>query len=162
MEDSLQYPRRHFKFLVMPFGLTSAPAIFQALVNDVLRDFLSWPVFAYLDDILIFSRTLEEHVLHVRQMLQRLLQNKLFVKAEKCEFHVDSVSFLGYVIESGQVKTDPQKIQAVAEWPIPTIRKQLQQFLGFANLHWGIIQDYSQVAAPLTRFTSTAPPSFSQ
>ncbi len=90
--------------------------------------------------------------------MQRLLQNKLFVKAEKCEFHVEIVSFLGYVIENGQVKMDPQKIQAVAEWPIPTTGKQLQQFLGFANLYWRFIRDYRWVAAPLTCLTSTASP----
>jgi len=81
-------PLGHFEYLVMPFGLTNAPAVFQALVNNVLRDFLNWSVFVYLDDILIFSRNIEEHVQHVRQVLQRLLENKLFVKEKKCEFHV--------------------------------------------------------------------------
>lgn len=99
----------------MPFGLTNAPAVFQALVNDVMRDFLNRFVFVYLDDILIFSDSPEEHVYHVCQVLQRLLENKLFVKAEKCEFN--SVSFLGYIVGSGQVKPDPAKIQAVADWP---------------------------------------------
>ncbi len=76
---------------------------------------------------------MEEHIQHVRQVLQRFLENKVFVKAEKCEFHVDSVGFLGYIIESGKVKMNPRKIQAVAEWPIPTSRKELQQFLGIVN-----------------------------
>jgi len=106
-------PLGHFEYLVMPFGLTNAPAVFQALVNDVLRDFLNWSVFVYLDDILIFSCNIEEHVQHVRQVLQRLLENKLFVKEEKCEFHFSSVGFLGYILESGQVRVDPGKIQAV-------------------------------------------------
>lgn len=97
-------PLGHFEYLVMPFGLTNAPAVFQALVNDVLRDFLNRFVFVYLDDILIFSKS--EHISHVRQVLQRLRENKLFAKAEKCEFHSSSVSFLGYVIESGQVKSE--------------------------------------------------------
>lgn len=91
-------------------------------------------------------------------MLQRLLENKLFVKAEKCEFHVKSVSFLGYIIESGQVRTDPEKVQAVAEWPKPTTVKQLQQFLGFANFYCRFIRNYSRVVAPLTQLTSTATP----
>jgi len=140
----------------MPFGLTNAPAVFQALVNDVLRDFLNRSVFVYLDDILVCSRNNEEHVQHVRQVLQRLLENKLFVKAEKCEFHVNSVSFLGYIIESGQVRPDPEKIKPVIEWPKPTTVKQLQQFLGFANFYRRFIRDYNRVAAPLTKLTSSA------
>lgn len=75
----------HFKYLVMPFGLTNAPAVFQAIVNDVLRDLLNCVVFVYIDDILIFSRTCEEHIGHFRDVLQWLLENKLFVKAEKCD-----------------------------------------------------------------------------
>ena len=89
-------------------------------------------VFVYLDDILIFSKSPAEHVAHVRQVLQRLLENKLYVKAEKCEFHQQSVPFLGYIIERGQVKADPEKIKAVTAWPTPSTRKQLQRFLGFA------------------------------
>ena len=85
----------------MPFGLTNAPAVFQALVNDVLRDMLNKFVFVYLDDILIFYRSKDEHIHQVQRVLQRLLENSLFVKAEKCEFHVPSVSFLGYVIGRG-------------------------------------------------------------
>lgn len=148
-------PLGHFEYLVMPFGLTNAPAVFQTLVNDVLRDFLNRFVFVYLDDILIFSQSPEEHTHHVRQVLQRLLENKLFVKSEKCEFNKSSVGFLGYIIESGQVRTDPAKVSAVTEWPRPDSRKQLQRFLGFANFYRRFIRNYSQVAAPLTRLTST-------
>lgn len=107
----------------MPFGLTNAPAVFQCLINDVLRDMLNRFVFVNLD-ILIFSHSPQEHV---RLVLQRLLENRLFVKAEKCEFHLSSVSFLGFVVERGQIKTDPTKIKAVVDWPTPTNRKQLQK-----------------------------------
>jgi len=103
----------------MPFGLCNAPAIFQALVNDVLRDFLNLFVFVYLDVILIFSKDLQEHKRHVRQVLQRLLENRLYVKAEKCEFQQSSVTFLGYIFEGGQVRTDPEKTRAVQDWPTP-------------------------------------------
>ncbi|XP_055015782.1 uncharacterized protein LOC129410863 [Boleophthalmus pectinirostris] len=151
-------PLGHFEYLVMPFGLTNAPAVFQTLVNDVLRDMLNKFVFVYLDDILIFSRDLKEHVQHVRLVLQRLLENKLFVKAEKCEFHATSVNFLGFVIQQGQIKADPEKVKAVAEWPRPETRKQLQRFLGFANFYRRFIKDYSRKAAPLTRLTSTLTP----
>lgn len=99
----------HFEYQVMPFGLTNAPAVFQALINDVLRDMLNHFVFVYLDDILFFSRSLDEHVTHVHTVLKRLLENRLFVKAEKCEFHVTLVAFLGFIIEKGQLKPDPAK-----------------------------------------------------
>uniref|UniRef100_A0A8P4FYW6 Gypsy retrotransposon integrase-like protein 1 n=1 Tax=Dicentrarchus labrax TaxID=13489 RepID=A0A8P4FYW6_DICLA len=151
-------PLGHFEYLVMPFGSTNAPAVFQAMVNDVLRDMLNRFLFVYLDDLLIFSQSQEEHVQHVRQVLQRLLENKLYVKAEKCEFHVTSVSFLGFIIERGQVKADPAKIQAVADWPRPTTRKQLQRFLGFANFYRRFIRNYSKVAAPLTKLASVKAP----
>ncbi|XP_059839479.1 uncharacterized protein LOC132401367 [Hypanus sabinus] len=133
-------------------------AFFQALINDVLRDFINGFVFVYLDDILIFSSSPQQHVHLVRQVLQRLGENKIFVKAEKCEFHVPSASFLGYIIEGGQVRADPEKIRAVAEWPKPTDRTQLQRFLGFANFYRRFIRNYSQVEAPLTRLTSPATP----
>ena len=92
------------------------------IVNDVLRDMLNKFVFVYLDDILIFSRTLQDHIQHVTLVLQRLLENKLFVKAEKCVFHTARVHFLGFVIEQGQVKAAPDKVKAVAEWPRPDTR----------------------------------------
>lgn len=89
-------------------------------------------MFVYLDDILFFSQSAQEHVLHVRQVLQRLLENQLFVKAEKCEFHHSTISFLGYVIADGNVQMDPEKVNAVVEWPQPMSRVQLR-FLGFAT-----------------------------
>ena len=148
----------HFEYRVMPFGLTNAPAVFQALVNDVLRDMLDVFVVVYLDDILVFSRTLHEHQQHVRLVLQRLLENRLFVKAEKCEFHASSVGFLGYVIEEGHVKADTGKVKAVEEWPQPTTRTELRQFLGFAGFYRRFIRDFSKVAAPLHALTSTLHP----
>ena len=121
----------HFEYLVMPYGLTNAPAVFQALVNDMLRDFLNTFVIVYLDDILVFSRTPQEHTRHVRQVLHRLLENRLFVKAEKCVFHATSVEFLGYILEKGRVRADPKKVWVVEEWERPYDRTQLRRFLGF-------------------------------
>ncbi len=103
-------PTGHFEYLVMPFGLTNAPAVFQSLVNDVLREFLNKFVFVYLDDILIFSSDLETHKKHVRQVLEQLLLNQLYVKAKKCDFHVSTVSFLGFVVSEGQVSMDLEKV----------------------------------------------------
>lgn len=153
-KTAFKTPLGHFECLVMPFGLTNAPTVFQALINDVLRDFLNVFVFVYLDDILIYSQNLEQHKVHVRTVLQRLLENQLFVKAEKCEFHMPSVSFLGFYFDQGQYRTDAEKTKA-ADWPLPKDRKQLQRFLGFANFYRRFIRNYSQVAAPLTKLTST-------
>ncbi len=124
-------PRGHFEYLVMPFGLSNSPAVFQALVNDVLRDMVNQFIYVYLDDILIFSTSLQEHVQHVRRVLQRLLENGLFVKAEKCEFHAQSVPFLGHIVSAEGIRMDPEKIKAVVEWPSPDSRKALQRFSGF-------------------------------
>ena len=144
----------------MPFGLTNAPAVFQALVNDVLRDFINAFVVVYLDDILIFSKTAAEHTRHVRRVLQRLLENRLFVKAEKCMFSAASVEFLGHVLEEGRVRADPKKVRAVEEWQRPTDRTQLRRFLGFANFYRRFIRGFSRVAAPLSALTSTSNPFF--
>lgn len=93
-----------------------------------------------------------------RPILQQLLENSLFVKAEKCEFHVSSVAFLGYIIAQGSIQMDPSKVPAVTAWPIPESRKQLQRFLGFANFYRRFIRGYSIVAAPLTALTSSRVP----
>ena len=138
----------------MPFGLTNAPAVFQAMINDVLLDFLYKFVYVYLDDIWIYSPDLVSHRLHVSQVLQRLLDNHLYVKAEKGEFHVNTVSFLGFIVAPRRVEMDPAKVSAVAKWPTPDSRKKVQQFLGFANFYRRFIWGFSSVAAPLHALTS--------
>ena len=157
-KTAFKTPHGLYEYLVMPFGLTNAPAVFQALINDVLRDMLDDFVVVYLDDILIFSRTLKEHVQHVRRVLERLLHNRLFVKAEKCRFHSDSVDYLGFIVEKGRTRADPRKIQTIMDWSVPTTRKELQSFLGFANFYRRFIRNYSGVAEPLTRLTSPSKP----
>ncbi|XP_023805578.1 uncharacterized protein LOC111946457 [Oryzias latipes] len=154
-KTAFKTPLGHYEYLVMPFGLTNAPAVFQCLINDVLRDFIDRFVFVYLDDILIYSKHPDQHRNHVRQVLQRLSENQLFVKAEKCLFHSTVVPFLGYIFEAGSIRPDPAKIEAVSKWEPPTTRKKLQQFLGFANFYRRFIRNYSSIAAPLTRLTST-------
>ncbi|KAK3521344.1 hypothetical protein QTP70_003454 [Hemibagrus guttatus] len=140
----------HYKYCVMPFGLTNAPAVFQALINRVFRDLLGRGVIAYIDDILVYSTSMEEHVCQVREVLARLQHFHLFVKLEKCEFHRTTVTFLGYVISPRGVEMDTNKVRAVSEWPAPATIKELQRFLGFANFYRRFIRSYSSVAAPLT------------
>ncbi|KAK3554752.1 hypothetical protein QTP70_033447, partial [Hemibagrus guttatus] len=140
----------HYEYCVMPFGLTNAPAVFQALINGVFRDLLGRGVIAYIDDILVYSTSMEEHVGQVREVLARLQRFHLFVKLEKCEFHRTTVTFLGYVISPRGVEMDTNKVRAVAEWPAPATIKELQRFLGFANFYRRFIRSYSSVAAPLT------------
>ncbi|KAK3559956.1 hypothetical protein QTP86_030321 [Hemibagrus guttatus] len=134
----------------MPFGLTNAPAVFQALINGVFQDLLGKGVIAYIDDILVYSKSLEEHVLHVREVLSRLQRHHLYVKLEKCEFHRTMVTFLGYVISQRGVEMDMVKVWAVTDWPAPTTVRELQRFLGFANFYRRFIRNYSSVAGPLT------------
>ncbi len=123
----------HYEYLVMPFGLVNSPSVFQAFINDVFRDMLNRWVIVYIDDILIYSDSYEDHVKQVRSVLQRLLTHQLYAKIEKCEFHQTSVSFLRYVISSGGVAMDDKKVQAVIDWPQPVTLKEFQRFLGLCQ-----------------------------
>ncbi|KAK3507924.1 hypothetical protein QTP70_003814 [Hemibagrus guttatus] len=124
--------------------------MFQALINKFFRDPLGKGVIAYIDDILVYSTSMEEHVRQVREVLTRLQRHHLYVKLEKCEFHRSTVTFLGYVISHQGVEMDVVKVRAVTEWPAPTTVRELQQFLGFANFYRRFIRNYSSVAGPLT------------
>ncbi|KAI2665770.1 Transposon Tf2-9 polyprotein [Labeo rohita] len=140
----------HYEYWVMPFGLANSPSYFQAFVNDVFRDMLNRWVIVYIDDILIFSNFYSEHIQHVRAVLQRLIQHKLYAKEEKCQFHQESIAFLGYVISPEGVAMDDTKVKAVRDWPRPKTLKELQRFLGFSNFYRRFIRSFSTVAAPLT------------
>jgi hypothetical protein len=139
-----------FEFLVMPFGLTNARASFQHFVNDVFHQHVDNFVIVYLDDILVYSNTLEEHRQHVRTVLELLRDNGLYGKATKCEFHTTSIEYLGYFVTPQGLEMDPAKVRSILDWPIPTSIKGVQSFLGFANFYRRFIQDYSKVANPLT------------
>ncbi|KAK3506488.1 hypothetical protein QTP70_002091 [Hemibagrus guttatus] len=147
----------HYEYLVMPFGLTNAPAVFPSLINGVFQNILGKWVIAYIDDILVYSTSVEEHVRHVREVLSRLQRHHLFVKPEKCEFHQTTMTFLGYVITRQGVEMDVTKVQAVTEWPSPTTVKKLQRFLGFANFYRRFIRNYSSVPGPLTSLLKGKP-----
>jgi hypothetical protein len=142
-----------YEYLVMPFGLTNAPAAFQKMINNVLRENLDIFVVAYLDDILIFSGTEEEHRKHVHWVLDTLQKAKLLVEPTKCEFHTHEVNFLGYTIRPNEVAMEKSKIDAVREWPKPTNVKEVQSFVGFANYYRRFIKNFGMIASPLTNLT---------
>ncbi|SJK96774.1 uncharacterized protein ARMOST_00020 [Armillaria ostoyae] len=146
-----------FEPTVMFFGLTNSPATFQWMMNDIFKDLISeGKVTIYLDDILIFTKDLDEHRRIVRRVLQKLRENKLFLKAEKCEFEVLETEYLGVIISEGQVRMDPIKLAGIAEWPTPTKKKELQSFLGFTNFYRKFIKNYSKVVRALTQLTGNA------
>ena len=142
-----------YEYLVMPFGLTNAPAVFQRFINFVLSEFINKYVVVYLDDILIFSRSLPEHINHVKNVLQALKSNHLVVKLEKCVFHAREIEFLGHIISGDSLKTDPKKIESVKNWPEPVNVKQTQSFLGFCNYYRRFINNFSIIASPLFNLT---------
>ena len=142
-----------FEFLVMPFGLTNAPAAFQHLINDVLRAHLDHFVIAYLDDILVYSSDVNAHSAHVTSVLALLRDAGLYAKATKCDFHKDSVEFLGYVVGKNGLGMDSSKVQTILDWPIPRNIKAAQSFLGFANFYRRFIRNYSKIVSPLTALT---------
>jgi hypothetical protein len=143
----------HFEYLVMPFGLTNAPATFQALINDILREYLDRSVVAYLDDILIYSKTKTDHVRHVTEVLEALGRSGMRIQGEKCVFHQPEVEFLGFILSTEGVKMDPSKVEAVQKWPRPQNVTEVQEFLGFANFYRRFIKGYSGMATPLTNLT---------
>ena len=122
-------------------------------MNDVFREYLDNFVVCYLDDIFIYSKNIEEHEIHVRQVLQKLRDAGLYAKMEKCVFHTTQVDFLGYIISNDGLIMDPKKVQTIIDWKIPRSVRDIQCFLGFANYYRIFIKDFSRVAAPLTRLT---------
>ncbi|KAH0603597.1 uncharacterized protein H6S33_007256, partial [Morchella sextelata] len=120
----------YFEYTVMPFGLTNEPATFQHFLNDCVRDYLDMFCTAYLDDILIYSDTFEKHQIHVEKVLEALQRNGVLLKPEKCEFHTQSTTYLGLIIEPNGTKMDPRKVETVKNWTVPKTVKDVQAFLG--------------------------------
>lgn len=139
-----------YEYLVMPFGLANAPSSFQNYINDTLREYLDEFCTAYIDDILIFSQTLEEHVNHVKQVLSRLEHAGLQIDIKKCEFHVQSVKFLGLIVTTDGIKMDPGKLDAIQSWPVPQNSKEISRFIGFTNFYRRFIRGFGSVVMPLT------------
>ncbi|KAL0172449.1 hypothetical protein M9458_032760, partial [Cirrhinus mrigala] len=143
-------PTGHYEYRVMPYGLSNSPSIFQNFMNKIYRDMLHQFVIIYIDDILIYSPPLQDHRRHVNQVLQRLREHHLYLKAEKCKFHKTTIHFLGYIVTPAGVQMDQRKVDAVRNWPLPTTIKEMQRFLGFANFYRRFISHYNQLSAPLT------------
>ena len=139
----------HYEYVVMPFGLTNAPATFQRMMNDILREHLDKFVIVYLDDILIYSKGVEEHEKHVKMVLELLRKHKLYCEYSKCKFHQSEIDYLGYVISPNGLAMSQEKIKAILEWKQPVNKVGVQSFLGFANFYRRFIKNYSKVAAPL-------------
>jgi hypothetical protein len=143
-----------FEWLVMSFGLCNALATFMRVMNDVFRSFLNDFVIVYLDNILIFSRTWDEHVRHVKQVLDTLQREKLYVKLSKCEFGKTALVYLGHIVGGGQLKIDPSKINVIVNWPEPKSVIEVQSFLGAVQYWRRFISNFSFIVAPLHGLTS--------
>ena len=143
-----------FKPLVMFFGLTNSPATFQTMMNHLFRDLINWgKVVVYMDDIMIFTATIEEHRQIIWEVLQLLRDNKLYLKHTKCEFEQLETEYLGLVVGHNSVWMDQTKVVGILDWPIPWTWKELRGFLGFLNFYWQFIWDFAAKACPLNTLT---------
>ncbi|GBG92168.1 hypothetical protein CBR_g54520 [Chara braunii] len=141
----------HYEFIVMPFGLTNAPTTFQRCMNALFRPWLDRFVLVYLDDILVFSRTLQEHQGHLRQVLEKLGEANFKINAKKCEWVKTHVLYLGHVLDGDGIKPEDSKIAAIRDWPTPCTLTELRSFLGLANYYRKFVRNFFTIAAPWRR-----------
>ncbi|WVZ63656.1 hypothetical protein U9M48_013270, partial [Paspalum notatum var. saurae] len=139
-----------YEYTVMSFGLTNAPTYFMQLMNSVFMDYLDKFVVVFIDDILIYSKTEVEHEEHLRLVLQRLWEHKLYAKFSKCEFWIDEVRFLGHVVSKGGIVVDRSKVSTVTNWKVPEIPKEVRGFLGLAGYYRRFIENFSKIAKSIT------------
>ncbi|GJS46060.1 putative reverse transcriptase domain-containing protein [Tanacetum coccineum] len=144
---------RHFEFMVMPFGLTNTPAVFIDLMNRVCKLYLDKFIIVFIDDILIYSKTKEDHENHLRLMLDLLRKEKLYAKFSKIEFWLQEVYFLGHVVNYDGIHVDPSKIEAVKSWKAPMTPSEVRSFLGLNRYYRRFIENFSKIAKPLTSLT---------
>lgn len=145
-------PHGLYEFIRMPFGLKNAPATFQRLMNDILRDYINKTCVVYLDDILIFSTSLQEHLRAITNIFKVLESHKLKVQIDKCAFMKKETAFLGHVITKDGLKPNPDKVDVIQKVELPRTEKQLKSFLGLTGYYRKFIRDYAKVAQPLTKF----------
>jgi hypothetical protein len=141
----------HHEYLVVPFGLTNAPAIFMNLMNKMFMPYLDKFVIVSIDDILIYSKDKEEHAKHLRIALHILREHQLYAKFSKCEFWLDQVEFIGHVISKEGIAVNPSKVASVLEWESPKNVKQIRGFLGMAGYYRRFIEGFSKIAGPMTK-----------
>jgi len=152
-KTAFRTPFGHYQFKVLSFGLTNAPATFQAAMNDMLRPLLGKFVKVYIDDILIYSKNPDEHASHVRQVLELVQANNYHIKLSKCEFEQKEVKFLGHIVGADGVKVDPAKVAVNNEWLRPTNVHGVRSFVGLATYFRKFIEAFSRMVAPLTHLT---------
>ena len=147
-----------YKWKVMPFGLANAPATFERLMERVMRG-LQWEILLiYLDDIIVFGKTIEEEIQRLRITFSRLRGAGLKLKPSKCHLFRTSVLYLGYVVSADGVTTDPEKVQAVANWPVPKCKKEVRSFLGLASYYRRFVKGFAEIASPLHELTAKSKP----
>ncbi|GKC62454.1 putative reverse transcriptase domain-containing protein [Tanacetum coccineum] len=143
----------HYEFQVMPFGLTNAPAVFMDLMNRVCKPYLDKFVIVFIDDILIYSKSKQEHEEHLKLILELLKKEELYAKFSKCEFWIPKVQFLGHVIDSKGIHVDPAKIESIKDWASPKTPTEIRQFLGLAGYYRRFIEGFSKIAKSMTKLT---------
>ena len=140
----------HYEYKVMLFGLVNAPATFQAMMNDILGEFLDHGVVVYLDDILIYTKNQKEHEILVKKVLERLEQHELAVSQKKSVFHTRTVEFLGCIVGTDGVTISKRKVESILKWKAPRSVKDVQIFIGFANFYRRFIENFSKICKPIT------------
>ena len=147
----------HFEYTVLAFGLCNAPATFMRMMHEILMDGLDDFVIVYLDDILIFSRSEDEHIAHVETVLKKLKQHQLYAKKAKCEWGVTQTEFLGHICSDKGIEMDPAKVKAILDWPELTNATDVLRFKGLVGFYKRFIHQFSKIAAPLSALTGNVP-----
>lgn len=143
----------HYEYRVMPFGVINAPVTFMNLINRIFYQYLNMFVVIFVDDILVYSKTEEEHAEHLRTVLQTLREHQLYAKLSKCEFWLERIAFLGHIVSGEGIAVDPAKVAAVSEWPVPKSVSEIRSFLGLAGYYRRFIKDFSKIAGTMTQLT---------